>query len=307
MAPPEQSHDEVRGRAPTVQAGGQLRLPACKTRFPGHWLLLSRDSIDRMNIDQNTVVAVTGGTAGVGRAVAREFARAGARVAVVAREPGRLQETSDELSALGVQCLAIEADVANASQVEEAAARIERELGPIDIWVNNAMVTVVAPVAEMETADYQRVTDVTYLGTVWGTMAALRRMRRRNRGTIVQVGSALAYSLDPAAVRLLRSQARHSRIHGVAQDRAAARRQRGRGHAGGASGREHAPVRLVPHDHGSQPAAGGQGLPAGGDRPRHALAQPQPLGQHAPDTAPGGVAGAAGRGDERKRPAKLSG
>lgn len=150
-----------------------------------------------MKIDKNTVVAVTGGTAGVGRAVVREFARAGARVAVLAREPGRLQETSDELTAIGVQCLAIQADVADAAQVEAAADRIERELGPIDVWVNNAMVTVVAPLAQMEPGEYQRVTEVTYLGTVWGTMAALKRMRPRNRGTIVQVGSALAYRSIP--------------------------------------------------------------------------------------------------------------
>lgn len=145
----------------------------------------------------NMVVVVTGGTAGVGRAVAREFARTGANVAVLARETGRLEETRQELVGCGVKALAIQADVADAAQVEAAATRIEQELGPIDVWVNNAMVTVVAPVAEMQPNEFERVSDVTYLGTVWGTMAALKRMRPRNRGTIVQVGSALAYRSIP--------------------------------------------------------------------------------------------------------------
>lgn len=150
-----------------------------------------------MKMGKNTVVVVTGGSAGVGRAVACEFARCGAKVAVLARESDRLEETRQELAALGVQALAIAADVADAAQVDAAAERVEQELGPIAIWVNNAMVTVVAPVADMQVSDFQRVSDVTYLGTVWGTMAALKRMRPRNRGTIVQVGSALAYRAIP--------------------------------------------------------------------------------------------------------------
>ncbi|HEY1225708.1 MAG TPA: SDR family oxidoreductase [Ramlibacter sp.] len=143
------------------------------------------------------VVVVTGGSAGLGRAIAREFARQGAHVAVIARERTRLEETRRELATHGVQSVAIEADVADAAQVEAAASRVEQELGPIDIWVNNAMVTMVAPVAQMKPDEFKRISDVTYLGTVWGTMAALRRMRPRNRGTIVQVGSALAYRSIP--------------------------------------------------------------------------------------------------------------
>lgn len=150
-----------------------------------------------MKIEQDTVVVITGGTAGVGRAVARQFAQAGMRVAVLARDPERLEATRRELEEAGAQALAIATDVADAAQVESAANRIERELGPIGIWVNNAMATVVAPFSEMAPEDFRRVSEVTYLGTVWGTLAALKRMRPRNRGTIVQVGSALAYRSIP--------------------------------------------------------------------------------------------------------------
>jgi NAD(P)-dependent dehydrogenase (short-subunit alcohol dehydrogenase family) len=150
-----------------------------------------------VQLEKDSVVVVTGGTAGVGRAVAREFARAGARVAVLARDSARLEATRDELLRCGVAALALQADVADADAVEAAAARIEQELGPIAVWVNNAMVTVVAPFADLEPAEFRRVTEVTYLGTVWGSLAALKRMRPRNRGTIVQVGSALAYRSIP--------------------------------------------------------------------------------------------------------------
>lgn len=142
-------------------------------------------------------MVVTGGTAGVGRALARACAGRGAKVAVLAREPGRLEETRQELAGLGVEVLALTVDVADPDQVEAAASRIEQELGPVDLWINNAMVTMVAPLAQMQPGEFQRVTEVTYLGAVWGTMAALNRMRSRNRGTIVQVGSALAYRSIP--------------------------------------------------------------------------------------------------------------
>jgi NAD(P)-dependent dehydrogenase (short-subunit alcohol dehydrogenase family) len=139
------------------------------------------------------VVVVTGASAGVGRATARAFAREGAAVGLVARGAERLEAARTEVESAGVRALAVQADVAEPEQVEEAAARFERELGPIDVWVNNAMTSVFAPVADTSPEEFARVTQVTYLGSVWGAMAALRHMRPRDRGVIVQVGSALAY------------------------------------------------------------------------------------------------------------------
>jgi NAD(P)-dependent dehydrogenase (short-subunit alcohol dehydrogenase family) len=143
------------------------------------------------------VIVITGGTAGVGRATARRFASAGDAVAVVARGRDGLAATAAEIEQLGGRALAVAADVADPVQVDAAAERIEQELGPIDVWVNNAMTTVVGPVAEIAPAELRRVTDVCYHGYVWGTRAALSRMRPRNRGTIIQVGSALAYRSIP--------------------------------------------------------------------------------------------------------------
>ena len=138
-------------------------------------------------------VVVTGGSAGVGRATARAFAREGLDVAVIARGEQRLAATKEELEALGVKCVAVSADVAEADAVEAAADEVEQKLGPIDVWVNNAMATVFAPMSDVTPEEFRRATEVTYLGSVWGTQAALRRMRPRDRGVIVQVGSALAY------------------------------------------------------------------------------------------------------------------
>jgi NAD(P)-dependent dehydrogenase (short-subunit alcohol dehydrogenase family) len=148
-------------------------------------------------IKPNSVVVVTGASAGVGRAVAEAFAGCGARVALLAREPQRLEAARQAIEAMGTRALAIPVDVADEQQVEAAAERVERELGPIDIWVNNAMVTVVGPAQEITPEELRRVTDVTYHGTVWGTLAALRRMGGRGRGSIVQIGSALAYRSIP--------------------------------------------------------------------------------------------------------------
>ncbi len=139
------------------------------------------------------VVVITGASAGVGRAAAREFAREGARIALLARGSEGLTAAAHEVEELGGSALAIPCDVADPEDVEAAAARAESAFGPIDVWVNNAMVSVFAPVHETTPAEYKRVTEVTYLGYVYGTLAALRRMRPRNRGTIIFVGSALAY------------------------------------------------------------------------------------------------------------------
>lgn len=139
------------------------------------------------------VVVVTGASAGVGRAAAMAFAQAGAAVAILARSEERLSATAQEIYALGSKALAISLDIADPDQVNNAAARIEEELGPIDVWVNNAMVTVMSRAVEMTAEEYRRVTDVSYHGTVYGTLAALKYMRARDKGTIIQVGSALAY------------------------------------------------------------------------------------------------------------------
>ena len=149
-----------------------------------------------MNDRQPTVV-ICGATAGVGRATAHTFARAGYRVALIARGADGLADTSAELKAGGATVLAISADVADAEAIDRAAERIESELGPIDVWVNAAMATVFGPVEKITAAEYKRVTDVSYLGFVHGTLAALRYMQPRDRGTIVQVGSALSYRAIP--------------------------------------------------------------------------------------------------------------
>ena len=139
------------------------------------------------------VVVVTGASAGVGRATVRLFAREGAAIGLIARGGERLDDAKAEVERLGGRAVAVQADVADAEQVSAAAETIERELGPIDVWVNNAMTTVFAPVSRTTPDEFRRATEVTYLGSVWGTMAALERMVPRDKGVIVQVGSALAY------------------------------------------------------------------------------------------------------------------
>ena len=138
-------------------------------------------------------VVITGASAGVGRALALRFARGGSRVGLIARDLRALAAVAEEATSLGGRPAVAVADVADADAVFAAADHIARELGPIDIWINNAMATVFSSVAEIAPAEFRRVTEVTYLGSVHGTMAALRHMRPRGSGTIVQVGSSLSY------------------------------------------------------------------------------------------------------------------
>lgn len=147
--------------------------------------------------DRDRVVVVTGASAGVGRAVVNEFARQGAHIGLIARGRDRLDAAKREVEEAGGKALVLPADVADAKQVDEAAERVEQELGPIDVWVNVAMTTIFAPFLEITPDEFKRATEVTYLGQVYGTMAALKRMHARNRGVIVQVGSALAYRSIP--------------------------------------------------------------------------------------------------------------
>jgi NAD(P)-dependent dehydrogenase (short-subunit alcohol dehydrogenase family) len=139
------------------------------------------------------VVVVTGASAGVGRATAQAFAREGAKIGLLARGVAGLEATKREVEALGGSALVLPTDVANADQVEAAAEAVEQQFGPIDVWVNNAMASVFSPVKEMTPEEFRRVTEVTYLGFVHGTLSALKRMLPRDRGIIIQVGSALAY------------------------------------------------------------------------------------------------------------------
>jgi NADP-dependent 3-hydroxy acid dehydrogenase YdfG len=144
-------------------------------------------------VNQPEVVVVTGATSGVGRAVARRFAQDGAKVALLARSRDALAATAEEVERAGGTALPLQTDVADADAVDAAAAATEEALGEIDVWINNAMTTIFAFVSEIDPSEFRRATEVTYLGTVWGTMAALRHMTPRDRGVIVQVGSALAY------------------------------------------------------------------------------------------------------------------
>jgi short-subunit dehydrogenase len=147
--------------------------------------------------DDPTVVVVTGASAGVGRATAMAFARRGMSVGLLARGESGLEGAASDVEALGGTPLITPVDVADADAVGDAADKVERELGPIDVWVNNAMTTVFAPSWEVAPAEFRRATEVTYLGQVYGTLAALERMRPRDRGRICNIGSALAFRSIP--------------------------------------------------------------------------------------------------------------
>lgn len=146
-----------------------------------------------MKEKQKDTVVITGASAGLGRSIALEFAKHGARVALIARGQERLEDAKREIEKNGAEALIFSADVADAAALENVAEQVEKKWGPIDVWVNNAMVGVLSPVKEMTPEEYKRVTEVTYLGQVYGTLAALKRMLPRDKGSIVLVGSALAY------------------------------------------------------------------------------------------------------------------
>ncbi len=139
------------------------------------------------------VVVITGASAGVGRATAQAFAREGASLGLIARGKAGLEGARRDVEALGGRALVLPLDVADANAVEEAATEVEKSLGPIDVWVNVAMASVFSPIKKMTAEEFKRVTEVTYLGYVYGTLAALKRMLPRDKGVIIQVGSALAY------------------------------------------------------------------------------------------------------------------
>ncbi len=150
-----------------------------------------------MREKRSEVVVITGASAGIGRAAAQRFAREGASLGLFARDRARLLAAKAEVEAAGGRALVFPLDVSDPAAVEEAAAAVEAQFGPIDVWINDAVVSVFSPVKEMQPQDYKRVNEVTYLGYVYGTLAALRRMLPRDRGIIVQVGSALAYRAIP--------------------------------------------------------------------------------------------------------------
>ena len=171
------------------------------------------------------IVVITGASAGVGRATVRAFAKRGASIALLARGTEGLRAAAEEVEAAGCRALPLPVDIADPDAVERAAEQVESQLGPSDIWINVAMATIYAPLHQITPEEYRRATEVTSLGNVYGTMAALKRMRPRTRGTIVQVGSALANRAIPLqapycgakfAIRgftdSLRSQLLHDRV-----------------------------------------------------------------------------------------------
>ncbi|HEY3754767.1 MAG TPA: SDR family oxidoreductase [Opitutaceae bacterium] len=150
-----------------------------------------------ISVDPGTVVVVTGASAGVGRATARLLGARRAHVGLLARGKRGLEAARREIETLGGKAIVIPVDVSDAKAVESAAAKVERAFGPIDLWINNAMVSMYSPFLKMTAKEFGHIVDVTFLGAVHGTRAALRRMIRRNRGVIIQVGSALAYRSIP--------------------------------------------------------------------------------------------------------------
>ena len=162
-------------------------------RIGGGWSVLWKGEDEKEMMLKDKVVVITGASAGVGRATARLFAKHGAHIGLLARGMDGLEETRKEVEGMGRRALALPMDVADPQAVESAAQQIETQLGPIDIWINNAMASVFSPIKEMTAEEFKRVTEVTYLGYVYGTLTALKRMLPRDRGVILYIGSALAY------------------------------------------------------------------------------------------------------------------
>ena len=163
--------------------------------------------------NHSEVVVITGASGGVGRAAARRFARDGARIGLIARGRAGLEATAREVREAGGQALVLECDVADHAQVDAAAAAVEDAFGPIDVWVNDAMVTVYAEFLDIEPEEYRRATEVCYLGMVWGTRAALKRMVPRDRGVLIASLLGARLSRDSPAVAVLRGQARVQGLH----------------------------------------------------------------------------------------------
>lgn len=163
---------------------------------------------------KNQVVVITGASAGIGRAIAHEFAKKGACLGLIARGKEKLESTRQEVTSLGCRAITYSADVSHEKDLEEAARRIENEFGPIDIWINNAMVTMIGEVRDISSEDVRRVMDVNYLGSVNGILIANRRFLPRNKGHIIQIGSALAYLSIPMQSAYCAS--KHA-IHGFIQ------------------------------------------------------------------------------------------
>src|ERR1051326_7361246 len=144
-------------------------------------------------MNSHRVVVITGASAGVGRATAQAFGREGARVGLIARGRAGLEGARHDVERLGGEAMILPLDVADANALDSAASQVEKTFGPIDVWVNDAMASVFSPIKQMTAEEFKRVTEVTYLGFVYGTLSALKRMLPWNQGTIIQVGSALAY------------------------------------------------------------------------------------------------------------------
>ncbi len=216
--------------------------------------------------DRAPVAVVTGASAGVGRATVRMLAARGDDIALLARGERGLEDAACEVRDAGRRALCVSVDVADTDAVDSAAAAAERELGPIDVWINNAMTTVFERVVDIEPADFRRAVDVTFLGQVWGTMAALRRMRPRDHGTIVNVGSALAYLGIPLQAPYCASKFRMPGVLRSLARRTDRRAERGPAADGAPAGGEHSAIRLVQDESRQTSTARAADLPAGGAR-----------------------------------------